>query len=120
MTRRLLPFRRDGLTVEVTFRSPSGTEQTFIVTYGFDRSAVMECFCSSPKGDMQAFINDSCIAMSLLLQHGMTMIQLAEAFGEDRPEGMRSGPPSSPLGAIARTGALIERERMAKEAQPCP
>jgi hypothetical protein len=114
MTRTVLPHRRVSTTMFVKHVGNDGNEHEFLVTFGFGREAplkVREVFCGSPKvgSDMQAFINDSCIAISLLLQHGMTMSELASAFGENRPEGSSSGPPSSPLGSIAKKAVEIER-----------
>ena len=109
--RRELPDRRPSITLPVTFSSLWGEEHTFIVTYGFDADGfVRECFCSSPKAGsmMQAFINDACVGISRLLQRGDTIADLVVAFGEDRQEGASAGPPSSPLGAIARAGQHLE------------
>lgn len=109
MTRIAIPNRRRQVTEIVTHITPSG-ESPYTVTFGVHAGRVLEVFCSSPKSgsDSQATVNDACIAISLLLQHGMTMEQLAAAFGENRNEGEKSGPPSSVLGAIARAGAAID------------
>jgi hypothetical protein len=114
MTNRVpLKNRRLSTTCVVRHTSNNGQQWDFTVTFGFDMDGrVRECFCNSPKSgtDMQAFISDACIAVSLLLQHGMPITLVAAAFGEDRPEGADAGPPSSPLGAIARVGVTIERD----------
>ena len=62
--------------------------------------------------DLDAFLSDSCIAISLLLQHGERMETLARAFGENRLEGAETGPPSSALGSIARAGAALDRKAL--------
>jgi hypothetical protein len=106
--RKPLPERRECVTDRIRHG-----DHAYSVTFGFDSDLnIKECFCNSPKegSDAQAFISDSCIAMSLLMQHGMSISDLAETFGENRAEGADEGPPSSPLGAIARAGAAIEKE----------
>lgn len=85
------------------------------VTYGLAGGRWCEVFCAPHKDlkvgtDVAANATDSCIAISMLLQLGMTFAKLAASFGEDRPEGASSGPPSSWLGAIARQGAELEKE----------
>lgn len=102
-----LPNRRRQVTDVVTHDN-----RDYLVTFGLGTDGLIrESFCTTAAKtgtDMQAFINDACIAVSLLLQHGMTMAELAAAFGENRNEGEKSGPPSSVLGAIARAGAAID------------
>lgn len=101
-----LPNLRKGLTVPVEFKN-----QKFDVTYNFDKEGIVrEAFMRATKegNDLSSLLTDGCIAVSLLLQHGMTMEALSKAFGEDRQEGRAIGPPSSALGAIARAGALLK------------
>lgn len=103
-----LPNRRENETVVLTHG-----QREFIVTFGIFEQRVVEVFCSpSEKSragtDSQADLTDACIAISLLLQRGMKVAQLAAAFGEDRPEGMEKGSPSSILGRIACAGAELE------------
>jgi hypothetical protein len=110
--RKVLPHRRLSTTVVVEHADAGGTS-SYIVTFGYGPDYhIYECFCTSPRGDKQAFINDACIAISLLLQHGIKPETLERAFGENRPidKPNEIGPPSSPLGAIAREAARIERE----------
>lgn len=112
MGRTPLDNRRTGIVEDVSYVSAGGNEQRFTVRFGFDKGgAIKECFCNSLKSgtDLNGLINDSCIAISLLLQHGMSMAGLSEAFGENRSEGQEHGPPSSPLGAIVKAGAAIEQ-----------
>lgn len=108
--RQVLPARRQSTTLCV----PHG-QTTLHVTYGFANGRWMEVFCSPSIDlkvgtDVAANATDSCIAISMLLQLGVTLAKLAASFGEDRPEGSADGPPSSWLGAIARQGAELERE----------
>lgn len=117
MTREKLPTGRHGVRVPVIFTTPDHQEFTFLVTYNIGASSrVVECFVSHDdtiilkSGSLlRAILEDGCIAISLLLQHGMTMEAVARRLGENRPEGTSEGPPSSPLGAIACTGADIDR-----------
>lgn len=105
--RLALPNRRRQVTEIVQHAG-----RDYIVSFGIAPDGkVREAFCTTAAKsgtDTQAFINDSCVAISLLLQHGMTMADLAQAFGENRNEGEASGPPASPLGAVARAGAAID------------
>jgi len=109
MTERTpLPNLRAGLTVPVEFKN-----QKFDVTYNFDGEGIVrEAFMRATKegNDLSSLLTDGCIAVSLLLQHGMTLEGLSKAFGEDRQEGQAIGPPSSALGAIARAGAALDNK----------
>ena len=58
--------------------------------------------------DAQAMLSDACIAVSLLLQRGMTIGEVAASFGELRAEGQANGSPASLLGRIAIAGAALE------------
>lgn len=118
--REKLADRRESSTVVVSRKSFDGSMREWVVTFGWGPTGIREVFCTAsydnPKmktgSDEQAFINDSCIAISLLLQHGVHAAALARAFGEDRPMSQPNdqGPPSSPLGAIAREAVRLEKE----------
>lgn len=112
MTRTPLPNRRYGITSKVQWKTWDGREQIFDCTFGFGPDAyVREVFMRAQKegSDMDALLSDSCIAISILLQHGETCESLCGHFGENRPEGEASGPASSPLGAIVRVGADLDK-----------
>jgi hypothetical protein len=103
--------RRFGITQEWRARI-GGADHVLSVTFNFDaRGLVNEVFCSGHKegSHMRAIVTDSCIAISHTLQRGGSIVELAAAFGEDREEGRKSGASASVLGAIARQGAIIER-----------
>jgi hypothetical protein len=107
VTRTRLPNRRHGITMPVEHRN-----QTFDCTFGMGNDGhVREVFMRSTKegNDFSALMVDACIAASMLLQHGESMETLAEAFGENRAEGEKTGTPQSALGAIVRAGADIDR-----------
>lgn len=119
MTRTSLPPRRQNERVEVIWVNGRGDDVVFVVTYGFNeiapnvRGSIKEVFCTSLKTgtDMAGTINDACIAISKLLQHGETIHEVAASFGENRAEGATFGPPASPLGAIARAGTVLEPKK---------
>jgi len=48
--------------------------------------------------------------VSLLLQHGTTVADLARTLGESRQEGEQQGPPSSIIGAIVRRAIEVEKD----------
>lgn len=112
MTRTTLPHRRETVSMRIVHPSGNGGGQYYEVSFGLHDGRVMECFASGSKSgsDMQAILNDACIAISVLLQHGVRAGKLAQMLGENRAEGETCGPPSSPLGAIARAAALIDME----------
>ncbi len=121
MAREKLPSVRHGIRMPVQFRDASGGDFTFHITYNFGEGMkVIECFVSHDdvttlkEGSLlRAILEDGCITISLLLQHGMTMAEVAERLGENRPEWGTTGNPCSPFGAITRAGA--ELENLAKE-----
>lgn len=108
-----LPNKRKTITETVTHTTASGGDFAFPVTFGFDEAgAIREFFCTPSKTgtDIQALINDGALAMSILLQHGVSISELADTLGENRGEGEKSGPPSSAFGAIARAGVAVEQD----------
>ena len=80
MTRHKLPDRRPAVTMELVhdFRSYS-------VTIGFDvtRDKIGEVFTHGAKvgSAMDAILDDACVALSLLLQHGVEPAALAASMG---------------------------------------
>lgn len=112
MTRTAIKDRRANITTSIEWTSSNGPDVKLNVTYGMnDQGYIKEAFCAGFRAgtDVCALANDACIMMSLLLQHGVTIAHVADACGENRPEGATSGPPASLLGAIAREGVLIEK-----------
>lgn len=110
--RERLPDRRPAATVTVRHVQNDGNEMNFVVTFGFDDSAhIREAFAHAAKtgSDLAAILSDSCIALSLLLQRGYSLDDLAHSFGENRAEGEMHGLPSSLLGSIVRSGIALER-----------
>ena len=98
MTRNRLPNRRPNETTTLVFGGMS-----FAVTIGFfpanDRPG--EVFASGAKSgcDLDYLLDDACVALSLLLQHGVQPAALAKSMG-------RSGDGVTPASII---GALADR-----------
>jgi hypothetical protein len=95
MARHRLPHRRPNLTVDLLF---DGTRYAVTVGYRLD-GRPGEVFTHGPKvGSMlDALLDDACIAVSLLLQHGLAPAALASSMGrlgDDRA-------PASIIGALA-------------------
>jgi hypothetical protein len=105
MSRRCLPHRRPNLTVELLHNG-----RLYAVTLGFDPCGgrVSEVFTHGAKvgSAMDALLDDACIALSLLLQHGVEPFALAASTGRlaDRTS------PASIIGALAD---LLAREARA-------
>lgn len=113
-----LPNRRQQVTLSWR-ESVRGQEQELAMSFGFARDgSLREIFCSGHKdgSDLRAVVTDGCIAISHLLQRGATIYEIAAAFGEDRDEHRKSGPPASVLGAIARKAC----ELLAGRSYICP
>jgi len=111
--RTKLKQRRYCEAVTIVF-GQSGFEKLYEVHFGFDETGfVKEVFCLPERTgtDIQGMVHDACIAISIGLQHGMAIGELASKLGELRPEGAKRGPPSSIFGAIAIMGAALEARR---------
>ena len=79
MTRALLPHRRESETVDLDFAG-----RRFAVTIGFYPDGRLgEVFTSGVKvgSDLDAILADACVALSLLLQHGVAPAALARSMG---------------------------------------
>ena len=95
MTRIPLPFRRHNETIDLVFGA-----QKFSVTIGFRRDGTPgEVFAYGARvgSDLHAMLSDSCIVMSLLLQHGVQPVALAHSLGR-AGDGVT---PASIIGALA-------------------
>lgn len=117
MSRTMLPARRPNVTMTMRFAlnagsrdalTGSGQEIELAATFGFDDNArVREVFCLPLKSgtDLQAMLHDTMMCISVGLQHGVDMAELARVLGEDDAK-----PPRSVIGAIIRTGAFLDAE----------
>lgn len=113
MTRIELPNRRPSVCEPMIYPARSDPKaQTFVVGVGFDLSGrAREVFLSGYKigSDAEANIQDACVLMSLLYQHGVDPAQLADQLSR---EGTAPGaPPASLMGAVAERVAAIQSNR---------
>lgn len=104
--RARLPARRPSIVATVEWQGA-----TWLLGAGFDREGrAREVFLDGPKvgSDQEALLDDACVAVSLLLQHGLGAAELAAHLGR---EGSEPGAPmASPLGRIAAELAELEAE----------
>ena len=102
MIRQRLPDRRPCVTMELVHDSRS-----YSVTIGFDRSTgrLGEVFTHGAKNGstMDGILNDACVALSLLLQHGVEPAALAASMG-------RLGNGNEPASIIGALADLLARE----------
>ena len=122
--RTRLPNRRPS---ETTLVSHDGRD--YAVTIGFDPAtgAVREVFATDAKSGsaMDGILNDACVALSLLLQHGDEPATLAHSMGRldgdpvNRPSD-KVLPPASIIGASCQRHAFgMTADHLAtKEAGP--
>lgn len=108
--KRGLPNRRRTLSTEIEHRGVG-----IVMGVGFDAAGtVREVFADGPKTgqDMEGLLDDGCILLSLLLQSGHGIADLAERLGRESidPADPATGqrPPASAIGAVAREAAAIE------------
>lgn len=102
MSRQRLPNRRPNMTVELEHEGRS-----YAVTIGFDPKdgRVGEVFTHGAKvgSAMDAILDDTCVALSLLLQHAVEPAVLAASMG-------RLGDGTSPASVIGALADLLARE----------
>lgn len=106
MREKLSP-RRLALTERLTFRPALPGEVKFDVTFGYEPGGpVKECFCLAFKigADRQDEMHQACIAISVALQSGQSMSDLARIMGEDDP----ALAPHSMIGLIVRAGVMLD------------
>lgn len=116
MMREKLPNRRNQITSSVHYQDPyaQGRGMEFEISFGFDHARVVkELFINSKSHALTPLLNDICILISRLLQHGDTIESIAEGLGENRNEGETLGAPSSFVGAIARQGCTVQADVIA-------
>ncbi len=91
--RQRLPNRRLNETVDLRFEG-----QRYHVTVGFfSDGRPAETFCHGGKvgSGMDLLLDDACVALSLLLQHGVEPQALAHSMGR-----LDGGAPASIIGAL--------------------
>ncbi len=79
MTRQHLPNRRPNESIEVEFE---GARYTVTIGYRQDGTPA-EVFCHGAKSGsgMDRLLDDACVTLSLLLQHGVDPAVLAHSMG---------------------------------------
>ena len=103
MTRARLSDRRLNDTAELEFRGVR-----YAVTIGYyPDGRCGEVFTHGAKvgSDMDAMLDDACVAVSLLIQHGVTPAALASSMGRHA-----DGQPASIIGALANLMAARDAE----------
>ena len=102
--RQRLPNRRPNETVAVAHEG-----STYAVTLGFDPATgeVREIFTHGAKvgSAMDGILDDTCILLSILLQHGVEPASFAGSMGRLG----HSGEPASIVGRLARVAASPRR-----------
>jgi hypothetical protein len=102
MSRVRLPDRRPSLTTELLYENNS-----YAVTFGFDlaNNRIGEVFTHGAKigSGMDRILDDACVALSLLLQHGFNPAALAASMG-------RFGDGTTPASIIGALADLIAKE----------
>ena len=102
MTRARLPDRRPSTTHKAVWQTEAGSH-SFYVTVGYDPATgqPMECFYGDGQKtgtQLRDSLSDACVLISMLMQHGTTLDEIAHSlatvpvFGERRP--------ASPVGAV--------------------
>jgi hypothetical protein len=104
MSRRRLPDRRPSITKELIYGG-----NAYAVSVGFDPADCWrgEVFAHGAKvgSNMDGILDDACIALSLLLQHGVEPAALAGTMG-------RLGDGRTPASIIGALADLLTRETL--------
>jgi hypothetical protein len=104
MTRQRLADRRPSFTTQLVYDG-----RVYSVTLGFDARSdrIAEVFTHGAKvgSAMDRILDDACVALSLLLQHGVEHAALASSMGR-LGDGIS---PASIIGALADLIALEAR-----------
>ena len=102
MSRTRLPDRRPSMIMQFAYEANS-----YSVTFGFDvaNNRIGEVFTHGAKigSAMDRILDDACVALSLLLQHGVEPAALAASMG-------RLGDGKSPASVIGALADLIAHE----------
>ena len=102
MSRTRLPDRRPSMTMQFPYEA-----NKYSVTLGFDAAndRIGEVFTHGAKigSAMDRILDDACVALSLLLQHGVEPAALAASMG-------RLGDGKSPASVIGALADLIAHE----------
>ena len=101
--RERLPNRRPNVTINLTHENAA-----YAVTVGFDPASeqMREIFTHGSKvgSQLDGLLDDACILLSFMLQHGISASSFAGSMGYSRP----TNEPSSVIGRLVRL--LAEHE----------
>lgn len=104
MSRRRLPDRRPSITADLIHDG-----RAYAVSLGFDPADAWlgEVFAHGAKvgSNMDGILDDACIALSLLLQHGVEPLALALTMG-------RLGDGATPASIIGALTDVLAREKL--------
>lgn len=104
--RARLPHRRPSVVTTVAW-----TGKDWPVCFGFDADGhIREIFLKGGKtgSEIEGLVDDACVVLSLLLQHGLGIDALADHLGREGVD--PASPAASLIGLAARLGAEIEAE----------
>ena len=112
MARERLPNRRESTIHRIEHLTPEGGAFVLEVAVAhFSDGRVAECFITSPGtktgSALAVILNDAAIIVSLFLQHGGRIDDLAKSLGRHDNRA-----PVSPLGAVVDLALEIEFEVM--------
>lgn len=106
--RTQLPNRRPNATLSVPFQGHS-----FFITMGFDEEGrIREVFGNASRldSDMDFIMSDVCILISVALQHGIGLAELAKSL-KMKPDSA-DGQTESPASLIGEVVWALEREQI--------
>lgn len=98
MSRAKPPNRREGTTIGVRYADLSGLSLKAFVTYNRDESRkIREVFivASKPGSAAEASMRDAGLLLSLMLQHGIELADIAMALTRND-----DGSPAGPVGIV--------------------
>jgi hypothetical protein len=102
-----LPNRRVALAEEIAFEG-----HVWRISLGLDAAGhAREIFMDGSKAGspLERLLDDACVAVSLLLQHGVPAAGLWASLGRaGDPDGATTEEPSSPIGVAVRWAAAVE------------
>lgn len=113
--RQRLPNRRQGYAQNLIFRAGEPGEIHLDATFDWEETGgwrnkgrIREVFCLAFKEgtDLQSLLHHGCIMISVALQYGATMGDIAHAMGESD----LAKKPRSIFGLIVRAGARLDVE----------
>ncbi len=124
--RERLPAKRRVETQTIFLVDDTGRSTRLEVSVGFDaRHRPREVFAVGPKegSGLQALVNDTCIAISVALQHGVPALALGASLGDVKSEIDDQGALTVFIGGGIQTtmiGAILHHVDRYGEVAQCP